>query len=174
MSQSENGLDTKNEYKKAAKRHLDACRYMLDHLEEIKPADNYGKNNILMDIYYLSGYIIECASSFGMLCLGKKITWTDKNGKEQAIHNFQNNFVKPIDFTCESKGFKLNLQKKITESKASELYYEWRVGVRYKVEQSFDKETISEFVELSCTLCHLITNNEKKLIDIGTSQKRGK
>lgn len=164
----------KNEYRKAAKRHLDTCRYMLDHLGEVHSADNYEENNILMDIYYLSGYIIECAGSFGMLCLGQKITWTDtdKDGteRERAIHNFQNNFIKPIDQTCKDQGFDLNLWKL---TKDSELYSEWRVNVRYET-KLLDLNGVKKFVELSGSIYELITRHEKKLIDLKSHLKGGK
>lgn len=136
--------DEIDKYKKAAKRHLDTCRYMLDHLDKISPADNYEVNNILMDIYYLSGYIIECAGSFGMLCLGKKITWTDKDGKERAIHNFQNNFIP----TIENEYKNLNLDQLIDNSGVKDLYKEWKVEVRYKGKK-LNEEDIRKFVTLS-------------------------
>jgi len=147
MPQSENGLDKKNEYKKAAKRHLDTCRYMLDHLEKIKLADNYDKNNILMDIYYLSGYIIECAGNFGMLYLYP-------NKELSKIHNFQHNLIPSLD----SGRLKLDLGQLVDNSGVKDLYKEWKTEVRYK-EKILNEAEVKKFVTLSEGIYNSITQH---------------
>ncbi len=72
-------------YRIAAKRHLDTCEYMLDYLDKISYADAYSKENILIDIYYLSGYIIECIVSYAI----NQLNLTKSRGLEiRKIHNF--------------------------------------------------------------------------------------
>jgi hypothetical protein len=153
----------KNEYKKAAKRHLDTCRYMLDHLDEIKPADkrdvNDILNDILMDIYYLSGYIIECATNLGLLYF--------KLGNPPTNHYFKGS----IDTLDEHKN--LGLNSIIKESKLRDtLYGKWNTKFRYEEfrykvskyhdeEKTLSREDVERFYSLSISIYKCIIDHTK-------------
>ncbi len=53
---------TFNEYRKAADRHIDTCEFMLENVGKLN--SNKRKEDILFDIYYLSGSIIECTLKY--------------------------------------------------------------------------------------------------------------
>lgn len=80
------------EYEKAATRHFRCCEAICDYLnlsaqnkaDKIQLKDAH-KNKILWDLYYLSGYIIECAFKYVLLSVLKdnhadEEFETDKNG----------------------------------------------------------------------------------------------
>jgi len=50
------------EYRKAAYRHLETCTCLLKNIENENCKKN--KSQILTNIYYLSGYVIECSLKF--------------------------------------------------------------------------------------------------------------
>lgn len=135
------------DYRKAAQRHLETCEYMLDHLDQIEPADNYEESNILMDIYYLSGYIIECASSFAMLSLNKQLS---------NIHNFQNNYIPAIQRAEPS----LQLDKLIDNPKVKSLYKSWKTKVRYEA-VPLKRTEVQDFFQLSDSIYKEITKKVK-------------
>ena len=135
------------DYKKAARRHLETCEYMLDHLDQIGQADNYEESSILIDIYYLSGYIIECASSFAMISLNKQLS---------NIHNFQNNYIPTIQQAEPS----LQLDKLIDNSKVKSLYKGWKTKVRYEA-VPLNRTEVKDFFQLSDSIYKEITRKIK-------------
>lgn len=55
-------------YKTSSERHLNTCKYLIRHYIEIKDSDNvFNKTQLLLNIYYLSGYIIETIVNYGIL-----------------------------------------------------------------------------------------------------------
>lgn len=152
-------VSDKKEYKKAAKRHLDTCRYMLDHLDKIKRADNYDVNDILMDIYYLSGYIIECATNLGLLYF--------KLGNPPTNHYFKGS----IDTLDEHKNLGLNSIIKQSGLKDT-LYGKWNTKFRYEEfrykeskyhdeEKTLSREDVERFYSLSTSIYTCIINRTK-------------
>ena len=57
------------DYKIASERHLETCLKLKDVVvaNSLTDVDLKGKNEILANIYYLSGYVIECIVNYGML-----------------------------------------------------------------------------------------------------------
>lgn len=55
-------------YKTSSERHLNTCKYLINHYTEIRDSDNvFNKTQLLLNIYYLSGYIIETIVNYGIL-----------------------------------------------------------------------------------------------------------
>jgi hypothetical protein len=61
------------DYKTASERHLETCLKLKEFTinnyanKQLQPKDTKTKNEILANIYYLSGYVIECIVNYGML-----------------------------------------------------------------------------------------------------------
>jgi len=55
------------EYKTASERHLETCLSLKQLIETNSITDFKKKNEILSNIYYLSGYVIECIVNYGIL-----------------------------------------------------------------------------------------------------------
>ncbi|MFT4928215.1 MAG: LPS O-antigen subunit length determinant protein (WzzB/FepE family) [Phenylobacterium sp.] len=54
------------EYLSSAKRHNQACRVLKEKLESYESDNSQDEkfNNLIISLYYLSGYIIECSLKF--------------------------------------------------------------------------------------------------------------
>lgn len=53
------------DYLKAAKRHRETCDYLIKKLKDSQEIiDVHLQNKLLQNIYYLSGYVIECIISY--------------------------------------------------------------------------------------------------------------
>lgn len=55
---------TSKQYRRAAEAHLKACNYMLANIDNVKLPE---KPNLYFEIYYISGYIIECILKYAIL-----------------------------------------------------------------------------------------------------------
>lgn len=55
------------EYKTASERHLETCLNLEELIVNNSITDSKRKNEILANIYYLSGYVIECIVNYGIL-----------------------------------------------------------------------------------------------------------
>ena len=56
-----NTITTVAHYKDAAKRHLEVCDILFTQL------NSYQNDNIVAELYYLSGYIVECSINYKYL-----------------------------------------------------------------------------------------------------------
>lgn len=145
-------MNNYKEYRTAARRHLDSCEYMLDYLDKISYADSYSKENILADIYYLSGYIIECIVNYAIGELGLPQSKIDETRK---IHNFQNN---DMYILCRNRpDLEMSIESLIRNSGVKDLYKDWNPKVRYTEMNPFRKRDIRNFVELSKSIYQVIS-----------------
>lgn len=56
---------TYKEYYKAAQRHRETCEYLISKLKDTQECiDVHRQNKLLQNVYYLSGYVIECIISY--------------------------------------------------------------------------------------------------------------
>jgi len=156
------------DYKVASLRHLQTCQYMYQHLDSV--TDPIENANILADIYYLSGYVMECITNYAIYKYVKfnpqgdvqnlnypKISFSTINqGKKYyiATHNFQRNSKilphgskkQQIPFIGDDKPSKYLAVK--------DLYWYWHPGnIRYSLDSKLTlqltKPNIKLFVELA-------------------------
>jgi len=137
-------MNNYKKYRTAARRHLDSCEYMLDYLDKISYADSYCKENILADIYYLSGYIIECIVNYA---IEKLELPQSKIAETRKIHNFQNNDMYILYRNLPE--LENSIESLIKNSGVKDLYKDWNPKVRYKEMEPFREREIRKFVELS-------------------------
>jgi hypothetical protein len=137
------------EYRTAARRHLDTCEYMLDYLDKISYADSYNKENILADIYYLSGYVIECIATYAIETL--ELTQSTDSRK---IHNFQHNEIPLLRQNIPK--IDKPIENLIKNSAVKDLYQAWNPRVRYIEMNQFTERDIRKFVELCKSIYQII------------------
>ncbi len=84
------------DYKDAAERHLETCYSIYNKLVEIEDKKQHGginlseertRNNLLANLYYLSGYMVECLYSYAMCKYEDKI----------LNHTIRDNDIKALD-----------------------------------------------------------------------------
>jgi hypothetical protein len=84
-----------SDYKDAAERHLEVCLQLLHNIEEnykkkepLATRQEKEKQQLLADLYYLSGYIIECSYSCAIY---KTLSWTTQDVNRlqtsSTVHN---------------------------------------------------------------------------------------
>lgn len=85
-------------YKTAADKHLKTCKSILDSLDKLSILDNNAlivsrhKQEVLHNIYYLSGYILESISTYSIY---KHFGWNQRN----SVKTFNRNFSDSCQFT---------------------------------------------------------------------------
>ncbi len=112
------------EFKKIAKTHRDACDLILKNAKSQKPANSV----VFAEIYYLSGYILECIiKSFILETIHKK-TATKKELMDDGLwtHDINNLWKKACDLG------KLRKQ----DFSWGELAKVWDSEIRYKIHKS--------------------------------------
>ena len=106
------------EYLSAAKRHKQACRVLKEKIETYVNDDNNADNfkYLIISLYYLSGYIIECSLKFKILELSGFDSNLDVNKHECKKFN--------IEYHTEIKIHNFAILQNVLNSKASDISHE--------------------------------------------------
>jgi len=110
---------TSKTFKRAAQRHFITCCHLLEKVEHTQKDK---QPHVITNIYYLSGYILECILKYYILEQNHfkgKLTINDLESMKLKTHNI-NDLWKRIEYSFPKKEFKWsNISKK------------WDVMVRY-------------------------------------------
>lgn len=109
-------------FRKAALKHLKTCEEISSHLSSVRKADD--KKMLLADLYYLSGYVLECAYKFGILsAMGKgKDRLTKSNLDSHGLMSHDISALRQIYIETSRKK-----NKKISHNH----FLNWDVQIRY-------------------------------------------
>lgn len=158
------------EFLNAARKHKYTCSILLEKLDQInnkrEPAQ---AKYLLLNVYYLSGYIIECIVKYGIYNLvgfskRKEVTKLNQDGlryKDHICHHKFNRFTQYLDCRI---GISLPLirNKKGINKKVVELYNKWDAPVRYSYELDLSEERYYiEFNKTAERIFQEIKNNVK-------------
>lgn len=133
------------EYYHSALRHLDVCKLMLHTLSSMKDK----KQRLMLDIYYLSGYIIETMISYSCFV---SIGWRKKDNIEKySLYNkgFKTHKLSAkLTFAtskayCDFSGIVL-LGKSISNEVEKKMFNEWSEVVRYQSPKTCSKLDFTE------------------------------
>jgi len=127
------------EYYNSALRHLDVCKIMLERLSSMdrKPKFYAKRERLLLDIYYLSGYVIETMISYShFVSLGWNVNDNIETyslyGKGFKTHDLSAKITFAVSKArCDFSGITLlgiNIEN-VTERK---MFHEWSEKVRYQ------------------------------------------
>lgn len=135
------------EFKSASKKHLVTCEFLITKIEEV--GCEYKKRHILINIYYLSGYIFETIFKFSIFSSinykkNEVITKLNQNGLEFEndikIHN-----LKKLKNTLETKG----IYRVVDYPKHMKLFNQWNSEIRYKENLAFSEIEIINFFKFA-------------------------
>lgn len=139
------------EYIESAKRHSESCKVILEKIEtsENKPEKYSEIKNLTLNLFYLAGYIIECALKYQTLLSFEHDENTDVS-KESCIEI-------GIDYHKKIKIHKYEVLRELIESKISgfthlhnndseinELIEKWDPQYRY-VNDSMKVDSVTKF-----------------------------
>lgn len=139
-------------YRKAAYRHLNVCIFLENHLSEVK---GESEKNIVSDIFYLSGYIVECILKFCILQIRhlqkKMFSLEEIEDLKLKTHDLNSLW----DMTV-NEG-KISRKDMDVWSKQNELLKKWDVDCRYMNQERdfFNKDKV-----INC-----FDNNIKKIFN---------
>ena len=146
------------EYYQSALRHLDVCKSMMDFLDSMdrKPNLSAKRERLKLDIYYLSGYVIETMISYTFFV---NLNW-QKNKDIKSYPYYKNGF-KTHDLSlklsfaasnahCDYSGVPL-LGNKISDSKERKMFCGWSEVIRYQnpktcIDLDFSEEDLKKYL----------------------------
>ncbi len=151
------------DFRIAANRHLQTCKYMCEFLN-CKPNESE-KANIITDIYYLSGYVIECIIKYAIYDYIKydpkadvadltpegKYKQYNISYKGNTIYRTQTHDLQHL------KGILIFINGNdpfigMSSSKLTTLYKGWHSEVRYKIDHDLKQEltesNVSQFIKI--------------------------
>lgn len=127
------------EYYQSALRHLDVCKTMMESLDSMNRKQHLfaKRERLKLDIYYLSGYVIETMISYTFFV---KLNW-QKNKQIESCPYYKigfktHNLSTKLSFAiskahCDYSGVPL-LGNKISDSKERKLFCGWSEVIRYQ------------------------------------------
>lgn len=130
------------EYLSAARRHNYACRVLQEKIETYE--ENTGNEKfkfLVISLYYLSGYIMECSLKFKILEVsdfGSDIEVTKNACKEIGINNFLQHDFNKLQNHLDSKI--PDMSHKSNNYEINYLLKQWSPEIRYKnIELEYQK-----------------------------------
>lgn len=156
------------EYLQAAKRHYKNCDYILTKLGDSRESfDIQTRESLIINTYYLGGYIIECLLSYTLLhSMNYNITKSVNDLKNQEFKGLKwNTYFKDHTYICQERKFEkivtnlsgqaADLELIYNEWKKSnnfiELYEKWNSKLRYSkshLDFELNIHKIKEFIGL--------------------------
>jgi len=136
------------EYLNAARKHVATCVVLREALNALNPSDSKNTEKVkqlTVSLYYLSGYIIECAVKYGIyVCLqhGKEVDIKLLNTKGISFNkNIKHHkFMRYVDLlTARTSGIILIDNKNNISKEVLTLYDNWDSDVRYYYREISEK-----------------------------------
>jgi len=153
-----------DDYKRAAIKHQHTCHILCQQYKITKGKAD--KKHLLLNLYYLSGYIIECSIKFGIYVhyahhRTKDIKTLNVSGITYDRHIKHHRFARYKDYLTLKINADLPLvSKKSSNSDVMKLFNEWDANVRYENKMKCKHESsIINFFEESVKISNQIFNN---------------
>jgi hypothetical protein len=159
------------DYLKAAKRHRETCEYLVSKINDSKEyIDVPRQEKIIHNIYYLSGYIIECIVSYTFFEVisydkTKSVYELDSNNSHgYTFHKyFKEHSNKANDLKIDQirlRGGNLSSTIPIigsanVEPIENQMYEEWNARARYSMNHLkfvIDKNSVTKFFNLASNI----------------------
>jgi hypothetical protein len=157
------------DYRFSANKHIVSCDFILKNLKNGVDVDSFVVDNLLRNVYYLSGYIIECSINYNIY---KRLKWT------KPVFTFYNreynvSFRDNTRYVIKNHDFHSNMElldllipgNKILEipiisgellgfsEKSRKLFFSWNPAIRYETQKGNEPfyllDELLEFVHLA-------------------------
>ncbi len=123
----------------AAHKHEYTCQVLLDKLERIdEKREKESFRFLILNFYYLSGYIIECIIKYGIYSLvdfpkDEDVKKLDKDNLTYKDHIKYHQFKRYEEYLNQRIGISLPLirDKSGIDKKVLKLYHDWDAAIRY-------------------------------------------
>lgn len=163
------GLSMKyKDYKKAARKHMNTCEVLEDRLKQISNNTELRKS-LILNAYYLSGYVIECIVKYGIYdrigfdkdkdittLNNGKLTY-DQNIRHHRFERYTEHLVKYITRPIPLISNTTDIDKDVVR-----LFKEWDVIVRYKYDLgSIHERHYLAFCNISREIFRIVSDNTR-------------
>lgn len=151
------------EYLNAARRHLHTCDYILSAIK----IRHMHRNDLIKNLYYLSGYIIECSVKYGIITLNghdrnRDVEDFNSNGiiyaRDLKHHEFKKFELLIKRFSIQAPLISTQIH---VEPEVKKLYESWRSTIRYDCSINCNHDCYIKFFECSKLI---FTEIEKRAI----------
>lgn len=123
----------------AARKHEYTCQVLLDKLEQIdEKKEKEFFRFLLLNLYYLTGYIIECIVKYGIYDLigfprDKDVTKLNQDSLIYKDHIKHHKFVRYTEYLDQRIGINLPLIRNRAgiDKEVLKLYHNWDATIRY-------------------------------------------
>jgi hypothetical protein len=159
------------DYLNAARKHQYTCRVLREKLEEIDENKDKAKYKyLLLNLYYLSGYIIECIVKYAIYNLiaypkDKEVSELDEKGltySQNIKHHRFERYTEQLNKRLSGPIPLIDGNKKNIEKEVIQLYREWDAEVRYSYDLGKkEKRHYIAFYEYAEKIFEVITHNVK-------------
>lgn len=128
------------EFRNAAHRHLVSCQKMCERLSQISNKND--RRDMIADIYYLSGYVIETLLSYAIFSVASRdiqrrpIEEHPQYEEGFKTHNYQAKIDFAIKHNCSFDGMLL-ISKRHQNKDICRMYNGWQVEMRYQHPSKF-------------------------------------
>ena len=146
------------EYYQSALRHLDVCKTLMESLDSMNSKGHLTakRERLKLDIYYLSGYVIETMISYTFFV---NLNW-QKNKHIESYPYYEkgfktHNLSRKLSFAisnahCDYSGVAL-LGNKISDSKERKMFCGWSEVIRYQnpktcIDLDFSEEDLKKYL----------------------------
>tara|TARA_R110002124_G_C8971054_1_gene515097 strand:- start:3578 stop:4078 length:501 start_codon:yes stop_codon:yes gene_type:complete len=129
-----------SEYLNAARKHLITCELIKKEISQIKqgpPSNKALQKNLLLNLYYLTGYVLECSIKYGIYTLvnfdpSACIKGLDEQGLNYNKHIKHHKFDRYAEhLISRTGGIKLVDDTNSINPEILQLYRTWDAEVRY-------------------------------------------
>jgi len=156
------------DYLNAARKHKYTCGVLREKLENIDENDTAKHKYLLLNLYYLSGYIVECIVKYGIYDLigypkKEDVSKLDKEGltyKNDIKHHKFKRYTEQLNKLM-SGTIPLVNHKKGIEKEVIQLYQEWDAEIRYSYDLKNKKHHYIAFYEYADKIFKIITDNTR-------------
>jgi len=159
------------DYLKAARKHKITCEVIAEKLDEERnhKAPNRAKvKSLTLNLYYLSGYVIECMVKYAIYDLvgyGSKddVRGLNKRGLTYDLHIRHHRFGRYTEHLIRRMSGMIPLvkDKKGIPKETVNIYNEWDAEIRYSYELKYNEIYYLKFYEYAKKIFEIIKNNTK-------------
>ena len=152
------------QFKNAAYRHLISCKQLLKDVKGATTSKDK-KDRLCLEIYYLSGYILESMLSYAV-CSSMNISgdiYQSKPFKEDAnlfkVHNLNQKYNYALQKGCNGLRNICFFQKKHPDAIIQNLFSDWHVKYRYENRANLSPDVLSKFINSIEEVYQIIIRN---------------
>ena len=151
------------EYVRSAYRHLSTCKLLMSEVEKVH-GNQSDRKHWICEVYYLSGYILECMLSYVLFYKYKDHVSNHQYYKDKFLtHNLMSKVHYVVVVAgCQLRGVTL-ISTPHEKRAINSLFSKWSVNYRYEPLECLNKDEITIYLQSIEEAMKQILNNYPQL-----------